>query len=81
MPAVHVLLFARYAELIGADRLELPLPEPATVAGVVAGVRARPGGDRLPERIVAAVNARQAAPGDPVRPGDEVALLPPMAGG
>lgn len=79
--ALQVLLFARYAELLGTSRLELALPEPATVSALVRVVRGLPGGDQLPEHPLVAVNARQAGAGDPLRAGDEVALLPPMAGG
>lgn len=78
---LQVLLFARYAELLGGDRLELAVPNPPTVAGVVDQLRRRPGGDQLPASVLVAVNARQARGDDPVRAGDEIALLPPMAGG
>jgi len=78
---LRVLLFARYAELLGAAELALPVPDPATVGAVVAAVRARPGGSSLPPTPLVAVNARQAGLDTPVRGGDEVAILPPMAGG
>ena len=80
-PSVRVRLFARYAELLGADALELPAGSLSTVAEVVAAVRCLPGGEGLPARVLCAVNLRQSLPGDPIAPGDEVALLPPMAGG
>jgi len=78
---IRVLLFARYADLLGLTEVELPLPDPATVGGVVAEMRLRPGGAGLPPTLLVAVNARQASLDSAVRPGDEVALLPPMAGG
>ncbi|MBA2627813.1 MAG: MoaD/ThiS family protein [Gemmatimonadales bacterium] len=78
---VHVLLFARYAEVLGADALSLELPTPATVDQVVAALRARPGGEGLPPQPLCAVNMTQATPGTRVTSGDEVALLPPLAGG
>ena len=80
-PSIHVLLFARYAELLGADRFELPVGGQTTVAEVVARIRALPGGGSLPPGALVAVNLRQAAPTAPVLPGDEVAFLPPLAGG
>ncbi|MFN2315054.1 MAG: MoaD/ThiS family protein [Gemmatimonadales bacterium] len=80
-PPIRILAFARYAELLGADRLELALPNPPTVQGVLDDVRRLPGGDQLPDRILVALNARQAQLGDSVTAGDELALLPPMAGG
>jgi len=79
--AVRVVLFARYADLLGADALDLPAGSVSTVADVVASVRRLPGGDALPPHVLCAVNLRQASPADPVAPGDEVAFLPPMAGG
>jgi molybdopterin synthase sulfur carrier subunit len=79
--SVRVLLLARYAELLGADAVELPVGPAATVAEVVDAVRRLPGGDALPSRVLCAVNRRQALPADRVSPGDELALLPPMAGG
>jgi molybdopterin converting factor small subunit len=78
---IRVLLFARYADLLQRSELALPMPAPATVAAVIEAVRALPGGHALPGHPLVAVNARQAGEADPVEPGDEVAFLPPMAGG
>jgi molybdopterin synthase sulfur carrier subunit len=78
---ISVLLFARYAELLGTERLELQAAAPLTVGGVVDRLRALPGGASLPAVPLCAVNLRQATLEDPVSPGDEVALLPPLAGG
>ena len=80
--AVTVLLFAQYAELGGGDRWEIPLPPDATVGGLLAALRQTAGGAAgLPEHPLCAVNRRQARLTDPVAPGDEVAFLPPLAGG
>lgn len=78
---VQVLLFGRYAELAGAGAIQVPLsgPEPSTVAEVVAAVRTRV--PQIPERPLCAVNRRQEQLSALVRPGDEIALLPPLAGG
>lgn len=80
-PALTVLLFARYADLLGAAELRMPVPQPATVAAVVQALRLLPGGAALPLTPLVAVNARQARPDQAVVAGDELALLPPMAGG
>jgi molybdopterin converting factor small subunit len=40
-----------------------------------------PGARALPDRPLAAINLRQVKFNAPVRDGDEVALLPPVAGG
>ncbi len=78
---IRVLLFARYAELLGAERVELSVPSALSVRELLDRVRALPGGSGLPAGILCAVNLRQATLSDPVSPGDEVALLPPLAGG
>ena len=79
---VRVRFFARYAELLGRAEADVTLPVPATVGEVVRRVRETlPGGAALPERPLAAVNLTHARYDAPVRAGDEVALLPPMAGG
>ncbi len=81
MPSIPVLLFARYADLLGASRIEVPLSAAATVADLVRHLRALPGGAAIPERPFVAVNMAQVDEGYRPEPGDEVALLPPMAGG
>ena len=82
MPAtIRVLLFARYAELFGADHLDLAGRPGMTVSDVVSPIRQLPGGDGLPSRPLCALNLRQAEGTEPVAAGDEVALLPPLAGG
>ena len=78
---VRVLLFASYAEALGQASLTLVVPAPATVAGVLQVLRHQPGGDHLPERPLCAVNLEQARLDSPVKAGDEVAVLPPLAGG
>jgi molybdopterin converting factor small subunit len=78
----HVVrLFARYAELFGAEQLEVMLPSNARVSDLVDGLRSFPGGASLPAQPFVAVNLAQAALDAPLHVGDEVALLPPLAGG
>jgi molybdopterin synthase sulfur carrier subunit len=78
---LHVLLFGRYAELLGADRLEISLAPGATVADALQAVRERPAGNLLPHQPLCAVNLRQAGLDEMLHAGDELALLPPLAGG
>lgn len=79
---VRLRYLARYAELLGVESEELAVAPTATVADVVAAVRSRhPAASQLPAKPLCAVNFRQARWGDPVAAGDEVALLPPVAGG
>jgi len=78
---VHVLLFASYAETFGTERLHVTLPSPAAVSDVVDHLRSMPGGNRLPPKPLCARNLAHAGQDDPVRDGDEIAVLPPLAGG
>ena len=78
---VRVLLFASYAESLGADALDLTLSSPATVGGVLERLRALPGGRQLPPKPLCARNLAHADAAEPVADGDEIAVLPPLAGG
>jgi molybdopterin converting factor small subunit len=78
----HVVrLFARYGELFGAEQVEVMLPSDARVSDLVAALRCLPGGASLPAQPFVAVNLAQATPDAALHPGDELALLPPLAGG
>lgn len=79
--SVTVLLFASYADAFGAPSISVDLPANATVADVVSAFRARPGGELLPASPMVAVNQRYAPPSTRVNAGDEVAFIPPVAGG
>ena len=79
--SVTVLLFASYADALGAPSLSVDLPEEATVADVLAEVARRPGSQMLPAAPLVAVNQRYASATTRVTDGDEVALIPPVAGG
>ncbi|MGE0441475.1 MAG: MoaD/ThiS family protein [Gemmatimonadales bacterium] len=81
MSSISVQLFARYADLLGASRLEVPSARADSIAEVVCYLRSLPGGDALPERPFVAVNHAQVGEDYRPQPGDEIALLPPMAGG
>lgn len=79
---LNVLFFASYRELVGTDRLRLTVPPEATVGELVSLVRGRAGGfARLPERPAVAVNHEVSPPQRTLRAGDEIAFLPPVAGG
>lgn len=80
-PVIRIQLFARYAELFGAQRLELPAEGITCVRDVLERLRALPGGAAIGTATLVAVNLRQAKPDAPVSPLDEVAVLPPLAGG
>jgi molybdopterin converting factor subunit 1 len=78
---VTVLLFASYAESIGSNSIDVNVPSGATVADVLGSVRELAGASRLPREPLVAVNERYAASHDVVCAGDEVAIIPPVAGG
>jgi molybdopterin converting factor small subunit len=78
---VTVHLFASYAESFGGSTLEIPLGPVATVGDLVKSVRSLPGGYMLPEFPRVAVNQKFASPEQVIDSFDEVALIPPVAGG
>lgn len=78
---VTVLLFASYADTLGIRSMALNMAAGATVQDVLGHVRALPGADRLPQQPLVAVNERYAKPNRVLLPGDEVAIIPPVAGG
>jgi molybdopterin converting factor small subunit len=81
MPSVSVLLFASYADAFGGRAIDVPIRPPCTVSELVDAMRTLAGGDRLPAQPLVAVNHAYAAPELLIRDGDEVALIPPVAGG
>src|SRR3954466_9863241 len=78
---VSVRLFAGLRERAGTDRLELELPDDARVADVLAAMASTPVGALRDRECVVAVNREYAGADEPVRAGDEVALVPPVSGG
>lgn len=78
---VTALLFASYAEAFGSDRVELALDAGTTVREAVDHLRAMPGGAGLPPSPLVAVNLEYAAADHHLSSGDEIAIIPPVAGG
>lgn len=74
---VRVRLFAQLRERAGARELELDLPDGASVGDALARLDHLAHG--LP--LVLAVNRTYAAEDQPLAPGDELALIPPVSGG
>ena len=79
--SIPVLLFASYAEALGARRLEVPLNAPCLVRAVVEAVRALPGGHVMPATPLVAINHDWVSIDASIVAGDELALIPPVAGG
>ncbi len=78
---VRVLLFASYADILGFDSIELSLEPPASVGDALERLRTLPGGKGLPPRPLCAINLAHVRPDAPLSSGDELAILPPLAGG
>jgi molybdopterin converting factor subunit 1 len=78
---VRLLLFAQYRDLAGHDELEIELPSGATAADLVSRLREQPHLRALPPQPAVAVNRNYTHLSEPLSEGDEVALLPPVAGG
>jgi molybdopterin converting factor small subunit len=78
---VTVQLFASYADLLGAPTVELPLTPGTTVKDLLQRLRSFPGASSLPPAPRVAVNRTFAASDQLIEPSDEIALIPPVAGG
>lgn len=73
--------FAVYRDLVGRDELDLELPKGVTVDDLLSRVRSLEGGADLPPRLTVAVNLEYVGGGHRLQDGDEVAFIPPVAGG
>ena len=79
---VDVLLFAAARDAAGIGRVEITLPPGATVADLRRCL-----GEQCPAlrawlpRMMIAVNADYASDDRPLKPGDEIACIPPVSGG
>lgn len=78
---IRTLFFATYRDLAGTEELELELPAGATARDLVRHLRGAGGLGALPEEPAVAVNEAWAPLATGLADGDEVALLPPVAGG
>ena len=80
--SITVRLFASYREAVGQRELDMALPVGATVATVWQRLAADYAGLRLfSGTVVGVVNNAYVSLDQALHPGDEVAFLPPVAGG
>lgn len=80
--SVNALFFAAYRDLVGTASLAVELPSGATVADLVSELRGRGAPfNALPEEPAIAVNRTYAFPEEALASDDEVAFIPPVAGG
>jgi molybdopterin converting factor subunit 1 len=79
---VRLRFFALYRDRAGVEEAMLDLPERVPVSEVVQRVRdAYPKLRDLPQRVLVAVNMEYVDGGHLLNEGDEIALIPPVAGG
>ncbi len=79
---VTTLFFASYRDLVGVSSVSVELPHGASVSDLIGALRARGGAwESLPPSPTVAVNQRYVRNDAPLAPNDEVALIPPVAGG
>ncbi|MBF8378687.1 molybdopterin converting factor subunit 1 [Alicyclobacillus mali] len=79
---VDIRLFANVKELAGRDKLELDVPDDATVADVLEVLHAtHPELHDALKHVMVAVNLELADPSRPLQSSDEIALIPPVGGG
>ena len=78
---ITVRFFASYADALGRKDAQLSLDGEACVRDVLKSVSDFPGASALPANPLVAVNQTYAAAETRLHAGDEVALIPPVAGG
>ncbi len=77
---VRTRFFGVYADLASTRDRVVELPAGSTTSDLVEALRTE-GLGWIPGRVVVAVNQRYAEAPVPLSEGDEVALIPPVAGG
>jgi molybdopterin converting factor subunit 1 len=79
---IEVLLFGAAADRAGTRRVQLAVEQPTTLAELWPLLAERhPDLSSMRDTLAFAVNGEYAKMGEPVGPGDEVAVLPPVSGG
>lgn len=81
MSVVTVQLFASYAELVGSPSIEVPLSPGDRVSDLLRNLRSHPAASLLPPAPLVAVNRAFATAQTTLALADEIALIPPVAGG
>ena len=78
---ITVRFFASYADALGRKDAQLSLNRDACVGDLLKSISDLPGASALPANPLVAVNQVYAGTGTRLNAGDEVALIPPVAGG
>lgn len=80
--SVRLLAFAGARDVLGAAELSVALESPCTASQFLDDLCGlHPGLVPYRKALRLAVNSTYVGWGDPITPGDEVALIPPVAGG
>jgi molybdopterin converting factor small subunit len=78
---LSILTFGIAKDITGSAVLEWPYDEPLTVGELQVQLLERYPAFRSLASLRLAVNKSYAGPDTPLHPGDEIALIPPVAGG
>jgi molybdopterin synthase catalytic subunit/molybdopterin converting factor small subunit len=79
---IRLLAFASAGDALGTTEMDIEMPEGSCIADLRARLDAdHPKLQPLWPRLAVAVNGRVVTPDEPLTPGAEVALLPPVSGG
>lgn len=79
---VRVKMFAMARQLVGADHVDLELPQAATVRDLRTQLLSRfPNSAPLLRSSLIAVDTKYAAEDTPISAQNEIAVIPPVSGG
>lgn len=79
---IKVLLFAKLREIVGKESVDLELPERTTALGALEALfEDKKQVEQMREYLLFAINQSYARPDAILKEADELALIPPMAGG
>ena len=82
MPTITIRLFARLADVAGTRSADLEIGEGLSAADAYRALAAaHPALAPLQPTVLYAVNQEYVTADHPLRPGDELALIPPVSGG
>jgi molybdopterin synthase sulfur carrier subunit len=79
--SLKVALFGITRDIVGTSMIELPAPAPTTVGELLAEMRRQYPALGDLRSCAVAVNNEYASPELPLHTTDEIALIPPVAGG
>ena len=79
---VDIKLFAYARELVGEKHISIDVEEGITIEGLMDRIiDEHPSLESIKENLIIAVNKTTVRPDKVLKDGDEIALLPPVAGG